>query len=402
MKKAFFALLFLSFAGAGVLFWLMRSSSHDEKVVAEATHEEHGEHADKEHGEGEEEHGEGHDEAAGEHKDAKLNEEDSHEAVASEHGAAKGAEHGEEHGVEAEPNAAVAHGGEGEAAAEHGEDGGAPGAAGRGEDAEEEDSAQAPPSLTIHTEPPAAKVWVDGKPRGETPIEIPLLPKAQMVQLEAEGYAEFTRLAPSDKEASGQLNWKIQLKEGKSSGHASHGAPKEKTKKVAAAPKKSKHEAPVIHGAPPPVKPAAETPVETALKKETAKESAKAATHEPAAKESTHDAAPAKTKENASHAAAPVASVKGIKTGKVGPYLIQIQSIRREGEWAAEVSAALSRAPASESGAFGCRVKLPDGSEWVRILAGPFSSKAEAAERLADLRKTQPEAFVAKSQKCLP
>lgn len=395
MKKAFFALLFLSFAGAGVLFWLMRSSSHDEKIVTDATHEEHGgEHADKEHGEGEEEAGEGQDEAAGEHKDAKLSEEDSHEAVA-EHGAAKGAEHGEEHGDTAEPNAAVAHGGEGEAAAEHGDEDGAPASA-HGEDAEE-DAAQAPPSLTIHTEPPAAKVWVDGKPRGETPIEIPLLPKAQMVQLEAEGYAEFTRLAPSDKEASGQLNWKIQLKEGKSSGHTSHGATKEKAKKVATAPKKSKHEAPVIHGAPPPVKPATETPVEAALKKEAAKEAA----HEPVAKESAHELpAKAKAQESAAHEA-PVA-VKGLKTGKVGPYLIQMQSIRREGEWASEVNAALLRAPASESGAFGCRVKLPDGSEWVRILAGPFSSKAEAAERLTSLRKTQPEAFVAKSQKCLP
>lgn len=388
MKKAFFVLLFLSLVGAGALFWLIRSAPPEVGDHAEAGKD--GLHIVEGH-----EGGEGHGEEHGEH--AEGGEHGKETVVADENGEAEGG-HGE-HGEKA----AAAHGkAEGEGAS---------------------------PRLSIRTDPTGAKVWIDGKESGVTPIDLELKENSQMVQIEAEGYEDFTRVAPSSGEAGdGELNWKVQMK-------------KADGKKVRAADRVV--EAPVSkpaahgeeHGEAEHEAPKAKKPGKGIFAKKEDAPAAKHESHEAPAKSESH-AAPAKAE---SHAAAePEESAHGeaaeghgdvksekeilasgpsdeergpmpkdaFKSGKVGPYVVQLKSVERVKGWDDSVRRLVGRyrddmaAVLQKDGLFGCPVALKGKGQWVRLMVGPFTSKAVAAERLAELRKFVPDAYVAGSQAC--
>ena len=357
MKKVFFALMFLSLAGAGVLFWLIRSSPSDLNPTVKT------------------EHAETHDGAAGLHivddKHEEVAKVDEHGEAAKEGEATEGSEHGEAGKEGEEKHEAASDVEKTEVTDSHAEN----------HEEKAGEAAKAPPALAIRTEPPAAKVWVDGKLRGETPMDIPLLPKTQMVQLEAEGFEDFTRIAPSDAEAgNGQLNWKIQLKEKVAA------APEKKVDKKAAE-KKTAHKA------------LAEVKAET--KKFEAKE--RSATlpvkTESAKSEETHAESPESSKSS---------FPKDVfRKGHMKPYLIQLKSVERVAGWDDSVKKLVMKyrddlaAVAHTDVVFGCPVKVKEG-QWVRILVGSFPSKAVAQERLREFKKFVPDAYITGAQGCQP
>lgn len=82
---------------------------------------------------------------------------------------------------------------------------------------EEEHAAEAAPEaskgakLSVSSEPVPAKVMVNGKEVGKTPMDLPVTDGAQEVRLVAEGYMDFTRELPAFQEGMGNLEWKVQL-----------------------------------------------------------------------------------------------------------------------------------------------------------------------------------------------
>ena len=199
MNKIFMALLFLTLAGAGVLFWLMRTlpgpngaKSHTE-ATAEHSLEESGNHAKDEHGG--DEHGSG-----------------GHESA--EHGTA-------DHGDAAKEHAKAAHPSEenesehGKAETKHASEGGAHAASKESEKPMSiEDLEFKGQSLSINTTPVSAIVSVDGEVRGQTPLEIALGPISMKVKLEAPGYGIVEKDAPIVKPGNSLdiLTWNFPLK----------------------------------------------------------------------------------------------------------------------------------------------------------------------------------------------
>jgi hypothetical protein len=165
MNKLLMALLFLTFVGAGVLFWLMKTYPVENVPLGAA-------------------------ETQGESQKEIEAPKEAHGADATSH--SEQSAHTET--PQSTPEASV-----------------------HAEEKPESHSTPTEPMLAVKTSPVNAAVTVDGENVGNTPIEIPLKDTPQKIKLEAPGYSEVVREIPprtkGDKDHSlSKLNWNIVLK----------------------------------------------------------------------------------------------------------------------------------------------------------------------------------------------
>ena len=185
MKKLFFALLFLCFLGAGILWWLMQAvpapSPLGAKLESDVTVKE----ASDAHGEASKEDG-----------DAEKTHEDH-------------AEDADELGHAATSDEAHSDGG---ATGEHEKSNQEKGAQEPKHSAETSLSAAESPRLTIVSDPVGANVLVDGQVVGKTPYVLTLRKVSQLVTLRREGHEEFSRDAPPVTSVTGPEAWNVKLR----------------------------------------------------------------------------------------------------------------------------------------------------------------------------------------------
>ncbi len=167
MNKIFYVLVFLSLAGAGILFWLMKSmpeAPNASKVSAEMAPA-HGEHPATE--------------STSEvtPKDVRVMDLDEKKTDATEN---PPDEPSESHEKKAEPVAEKSN----------------------------------TPGLSLSTEPVGAHVFLNNEFKGNTPIELTLKDNEQELRLEAEGFEDYKKIVPKLEEVKDEahMNWKIQMK----------------------------------------------------------------------------------------------------------------------------------------------------------------------------------------------
>lgn len=202
--------------------------------------------------------------------------------------------------------------------------------------------------LTIRTEPTNAKVFRGGDFLGETPVEVVVDESAAELRVLTAGFQEYRRQMPkaSTLEPGQLLTWNIELR------------PDVKTD----------------------VKP--ETPEKIPEKSEPQEESKPKVA-------SPKRAAPGATQ-------GPAFLPKGVH----GVSWIQMKSVP-EGEATAAVAEVASLKDTLLMNIRLCRVELAGRGKWIRFLAGPFESSAEAGRFLWAVREKSPDAIVTGKQKCL-
>lgn len=351
LKKLFIGLLVLSVLSSGLLFFVLRKNTAPEVHMAETSAE-----------------GDAHDNGS-EHSEAKT---EGHEADTNEHAAtgegihvAPDAEkelsaHGDASPDE-KPHADMSHDEKSHEADGHG-DPAAPSTeavSSTPQTAVSEDAAATPEkqSLRLLTDPVGASVFVENEFLGNTPLDIPLQNKGLKIAVEAPGYKRFERSIPAQTQGI------------------------EKGKNLFAAVMK-------IHLEP-----------EKAAKAEAKKQHAKA--QAPAHEASSHA-------EAATHEEIKVSTPRHSKRVALQDknYFIQLKSLPDLGAATTNEVASVS-AVIREKTAFAvhtCRVSLAAKGNWVRILVGPFDSKAEANSSLpeaAALGIDTEAPFVTGEQKCL-
>jgi hypothetical protein len=215
MNKLLMALLFLTFVGAGVLFWLMKSYPVENVPIGEHKTEEHkteeakagdhgGEHkTDDAHAEQhkteESKHAEHQTESATEH--AKADEHKSEESKSAEaHSEVKAHDATEAKKDESHKTDHAAHSKTAESKTEHSSD------------------TKNTQLLFINTTPVSAMVFVEGEMKGQTPLQVELGSSPQQIKLEAAGYEDVVREVPARTHSSKspnveQYTWKITMKQ---------------------------------------------------------------------------------------------------------------------------------------------------------------------------------------------
>lgn len=73
------------------------------------------------------------------------------------------------------------------------------------------EAASTPIQLLIQSLPVSGEVWVDGVQLGRAPLKIPLKDEVQVVEIRAEGYQDFTKVAPRKSESTIDVSWKVVL-----------------------------------------------------------------------------------------------------------------------------------------------------------------------------------------------
>jgi len=224
------------------------------------------------------------------------------------------------------------------------------------------------PLLKIETEPVKAVVFVDGEMKGQTPIEFALKARPQQVKVEAPGFKELRREAPAivggmDLDT---LTWKIVL------------MPLDKT---ASAIENSKKDSKPVDSK------AVTPPVAQLSKLENQEEQGK------------------QGKQGKQEAHAPVArenpADRLFLMGRSGPIWIQAQSFPM-----AEINEAESAIKNYRSSlnlnVMGCQVEIAAKGRWIRVLTGPFDSRADAQALLKRHQSRLAEgAFITGAQNCL-
>ena len=292
MNKIFIGLLFLIFVGAGVLFWLMKTLPTVESIPLPLTLTE----------------GETKEGAAGETPEGATSE--GHEQPATEHGA-----DGQTHDSHAEKKDES----EGKTV----------------------ELGEAQQKLSIRTEPVAAKVFVNEKQVGTTPMDVPLDEKKQTIRLEAEGFKSVLREAPAISQKGHDvesLNWKITLRALKGALEKSPRAHSEGSPKAVAVNESKKNE--------------------------------------------------------------PKVSNELFVHGKTGPFWIQLKafSVAQSGE----VKDAIQNFRTQLNlNVVGCDVNLGAKGTWTRLLVGPFAQKAMARSTLRTVEsKVTEKPFLTGVQSC--
>jgi len=335
MKKVFFALLFLVLIGAVVLWWLMQAmpntSPHTEAIAPKESTA--GEHLP-----------EGEEVADGSRDVQGKNE----EAEVSEHGA-------EAHEAKSHDTSPVV------------------------EEAK----------LMITTEPVSAKVRVDGEEKGETPMVLALGAKTQKVELEAEGFEIYSKVAPSKKDledASSQLNWRVELRARKGALIESPRA-QPSVAKIETAEHKTASGAHKLEKVP--------------HKAEATAHMTESAVH----KVESHNSTPVQKVEAVHASTAPAGAPELMAQGVVGPFFVQVRSLPNESpEELSTVKNQIEEYRGQlKKKVIGCSVNLSSKGKWVRILVGPYAKKVMAQESLRQIQGlfTEP-LIVTGAQSCLP
>ncbi len=339
MNKLFAALLFLTLVGAGILFWLMKSMP-----TSPSSADSHG---------------------ASEKAEVISTPEGVQVGDLAHEG---GDQHGSDHGAESghsdskkdahASNEKDSHG----SAKEH-----------------EEAHAPARTTLSIATTPVLADVFVDGEQKGQTPLEFELGEKAQTVKLVADGFNEVVKTVPA--QGKENLKWNIALR-------AKKGA-------LVEPPHRNAPTAGMIEG----------KGALAALPKARTAHAAPVKEHKEEAHGKAEDAKPA-------HAASVAAANDTHSSdlylrGRGGPVWVQIKSMEAPSEAAAvkeivDPQIEKFRKDLTGFNVVGCQVQIPNKGRWVRVLVGPFESKAEAKTNVTSIKNGGgADAFVTGAQTCL-
>ncbi len=191
MNKLFYFLLFCSISGAGVLWWLMNSTSspgHEVEMKADSHESPHGLVIDEHSNSG---HLKANKDVEAEHAEIKTEDQEND------------TESPKEDLFEAED--------EQDSGAKHST---------KPEDSKHENLAHksgessAPTSLSINSSPVSVNVIIDGEKAGVTPFETKLKTKVQKFRFEKEGYVPVEREAPAEAKPEGAfMSWRIAMVE---------------------------------------------------------------------------------------------------------------------------------------------------------------------------------------------
>ena len=349
MNKLFFILLASCFVGAGVLWWLMRSIPNSSLTTVVATDKLKP--AENESDKGPEKEGEKSAEAAGpEHADEKAS-----EKIDEKKEEKKEEKKDEKH-----------------AETKHAEE-------------KHESAAQ---KIAISTEPVSAKVFSGGDLKGTTPLELELTSKEQVLRFEAEGFEDYIKEIPAGSEhlSEGDLKVSVQLQ----------------AKPKAEVAKEESHEkiAPAVKA---PVKPVVrKTPFSPDHKAEVAKtKSVKAPKVEKTETPKTETVKPEAAKTVASKVTSVAEKPSWLTTQSVGPFVIQIKSVKRPEKIESLDSELNEVATKTAASIKACPVDLKAKGQWVRYIVGPFESRAEAKVELDRITPSLTEApILTGSQPC--
>lgn len=273
------------------------------------------------------------------------------------------------------------------------------------------------PRLNISTTPVPGIVFVDGTVTGQTPVSIELQKNSQTVKIEAAGYEDVLKDAPTLKEASDveNLNWRITLKESSKKSHeAKPEAGKVESHKLKneESPVGGAHAAkdakPVVSGShkAPKVVPVAATHEAVVPLKGSPNDKATPALPVALVHDKDEKAPPAKVAEPVkTPAPAKILPAESdddyMIHGRAGPVWLQVKAFS-PGESGAVKGFVQSLKSKTKDPVIACQVNLKAKGKWTRVLIGPYDNKVDAKVSLESIKKgVAQEAFVTGVQQCL-